>query len=129
MTGEEARNMGRLIWLSLGWLAVGLGVLGIVLPGLPTTPFMLLAAFLFGKGSPRARAWLVEHAHFGPHIRAWEAERAVSPRAKRAAVVAMLAVFALSLLLGLPLWALALQGLAMGGAAAFILTRPEPGDG
>ncbi len=119
--------MGRLICLSLGWLSVAIGVVGIVLPGLPTTPFMLLAAFLFGRGSPRARAWLVEHAHFGPHIRAWEAEGAVSPRAKRTAVLAMLAIFAASLALGLPWWVLGLQALGMGGAAAFILTRPAPG--
>lgn len=118
--------MTRMIYLVLGWLAVALGLIGVVLPVLPTTPLMILAAFLFTRGSPRARAWLIEHAHFGPHIRTWEAEGAIAPRAKRLAVGVMAAVFAISAIFGLAWWILLIQVACMGPAALFILTRPDP---
>ena len=117
--------MGRHLSLGLGWLAVGLGLIGVVLPVLPTVPFMILAAFLFTKGSPRARAWLVDHAHFGPHIRRWEETGGISRRGKLLAVGSMAAVFALSLALGLSGWVLAVQAGCMGPAALFVWTRPE----
>lgn len=118
--------MRRYVYLILGWLAVGLGLIGIVLPVLPTTPLMILAAFLFTRGSPRARAWLIEHAHFGPHIQNWEDQGAIAPRAKRLAVGVMAGVFAISAIFGLAWWILLIQGLCMGPAALFILTRPDP---
>jgi len=118
--------MHRVVYLALGWVAVGLGMIGILLPVLPTTPFMILAAFLFTKGSPRARAWLIEHAHFGPHIRNWEATGAIAPQAKLLAVVTMGIVMVLSLIFGLPVWVLVIQAACMGPAAIFILTRPDP---
>lgn len=120
--------MSRYIYLVLGWLAVAVGAIGVVLPVLPTTPLMILAAFLFTKGSPRARSWLIDHAHFGPHIQNWEGQRAIAPRAKRLAVITMAVVFAISLMLGLKWWVLLIQGACMGPAAIFILTRPAPQD-
>ncbi len=117
--------MGRHLFLALGWIAVGLGMIGIVLPVLPTVPFMILAAFLFTRGSPRARAWLMDHAHFGPHIRRWEERGGIARRGKIAATVSMAAVFGLSLLLGLPAYLLAIQAACLIPAALFILTRPE----
>ena len=124
-SGKRSGTLRKTLYLILGWLAVGLGAIGILLPVLPTTPFMILAAFLFTNGSPRARAWLVEHAHFGPHIRNWEERGAIAPRAKRMALAAMAAVFVISLLLQLKWWVLLIQAVCMGGAAIFILTRPE----
>lgn len=115
----------RALWLGLGLLAVALGVVGLVLPVLPTTPFMLLAAGCFAKSSPRLHEWLITHRIFGPPLRNWAERGAIAPGAKRAAALAMGAVFAVSLLLRLPLWALAVQGVAMGGALTFILTRPS----
>ncbi|RVV98600.1 DUF454 domain-containing protein [Mesobaculum littorinae] len=117
--------MRRYVYLCLGWIAVALGFVGIALPMLPTTPFLLLAAFLFGKGSPRARAWLIDHPRLGPPIRHWEANGAISRRAKIAAAVAMAAAFGLGVALGLPPLALTLQGLCLAGAATFVLTRPD----
>lgn len=118
--------MGKLFYILAGWACVGLGILGAVLPILPTTVFLILAAFLFGKGSPRARAWLIEHAHFGPPIRRWEEEGAISRRHKIMACTMMGAVFALSLILGLRPLVMIIQGLCLTGAASFILTRPAP---
>ena len=110
----------------LGWISVGLGLLGVVLPVLPTTPFMILAAFLFAKGSPRARAWLVGHKLFGQHILHWEESGTIERRVKRLAVGTMAVVFLVSVILQLPIYVLAAQFLLMFPAALFVWTRPEP---
>ncbi|MBV7410258.1 YbaN family protein [Maritimibacter sp. DP1N21-5] len=117
--------MARFGWLVLGWGAVALGLIGVVLPGLPTTVFLILAAFAFGRSSPRARAWLIGHRAFGPAILDWEDRGAIAPRAKRLAVLTMIAVFVLSLVFGAPSWVLVLQAVCLTGAAAFVITRPE----
>ena len=117
--------MGRYFYIALGWLAVGLGVIGVVLPVLPTTPFLLVAAFAFGKGSPEARAWLIEHAHFGPAIRNWEENGAISRGAKVLAVSMMALVLAASLILGVNPVVIVVQVICLGGASLFILTRPD----
>lgn len=117
--------MPRIAYFALGWTAVALALIGVVLPVLPTVPFMILAAFLFTRGSPRARAWLIEHAHFGPHIRAWEDHGGISRRAKGLAVATMAAVFLISVLFALPWYVLAIQATCMVPAAVFILTRPD----
>jgi hypothetical protein len=116
--------MRRLIYLSLGFTSVALGAAGIVLPLLPTVPFMLLAAFFFARSSPRLEAWIVDHPRFGPHVRAWRERGAISPAGKRAA----LAAFAFSAILGLVLlpfpWLLVPAAAALGGGS-WIATRPE----
>lgn len=116
----------RVIWLAVGWLCVALGVLGVALPVLPTTPFLLLAAYAFARSSPRLHDWLVMHPLFGPPIEDWRREGAISRRAKRLAILSMAAVFLISLALGVGPLVLAVQGAALTCAAAFILTRPNP---
>lgn len=117
--------MPRLVYICLGWTCVGLGIIGAFLPLMPTTVFMILAAFLFGKGSPRARAWLTGHRVFGPSILRWEQDGAIPRRAKIWATVAMAAAFVLALVLHLPAWALILEAIALISAAAFVLSRPD----
>jgi uncharacterized membrane protein YbaN (DUF454 family) len=116
--------MRRLLYLGLGFASVALGAAGVVLPLLPTVPFMLLAAFFFARSSPRLEAWIVEHRRFGPHVRAWRQRGAISPAGKRAAFIA----FAVSAVLGLVLlsfpWALAPLAAALAGGS-WIATRPE----
>jgi uncharacterized membrane protein YbaN (DUF454 family) len=79
----------RWLWLLAGVLSLLLGVLGIFLPLLPTTPFVLLAAACFSRGSARCERWLLEHPRFGPMVRDWREHRAVPLRAKQLAVVMM----------------------------------------
>jgi len=89
--------MVRTLYLVGGFAALGLGALGIVLPLLPTVPFMILAAFCFARSSPRFGAKLIEHPTFGPHIVRWRSNGAISRRGKQAATVA----FAVSAVVGL----------------------------
>lgn len=72
----------RALWLTAGLAALATGLVGIVLPLLPTTPFVLLAAFCFSRGSRRCETWLLEHPRFGPMVRDWRARHAVPRRAK-----------------------------------------------
>lgn len=116
----------RYLWIGAGGLALVLGVIGIALPLLPTTPFLLLAAFCFARSSPALERWLVEHPRLGPPIRDWRREGAISPRAKIAALVAMAAAFALSLAMGLSTVVLGIQAATLVAVACFILSRPSP---
>ncbi len=81
----------RLVWTGAGAVSLVLGVIGIFLPLLPTTPFVLLAAFCFSRGSERVERWLVEHPRFGPMVADWRSRRAVPLRAKQLAWVTMAA--------------------------------------
>ncbi|MEM6490152.1 MAG: YbaN family protein [Pseudomonadota bacterium] len=112
------------MWCLAGWVAFGLGLLGAVLPLLPTVPFMIAAAFCFARGSERFHHWLVNHARFGPAIRDWQASGVIRPRAKRMAVIAIAASFALSVALGVGPAVLAVQAVVLTAVAAFILSRP-----
>ena len=77
------------MWLVCGGVCLATGFVGIVLPLLPTTPFILLAAYCFSRGSERYERWLLAHARFGPMVRDWHANHAVPLRAKQFASVMM----------------------------------------
>ncbi len=102
-----------------------LGLIGVLLPVLPTTPFVLLAAFAFSNGSPRMRNWLVSHAVFGPLIADWEAHGAIARPIKRLSCGVMAAVFLISVIAGVAPMILIIQALCLGGAAIYVLTRPD----
>ncbi|MHA1563755.1 MAG: YbaN family protein [Alphaproteobacteria bacterium] len=127
-TGGIAINghLPRLAWLIAGFCCLAIGIIGIPLPLLPTTPFLLLAAFCFSRGSKRVHDWLLDHPRLGPPILAWRRYGAISRRAKLGAAVAMAAAFALSIVLGAPGFALVAQGIVLIGVGAFIFTRPGP---
>lgn len=98
--------MTRWLLIILGWLAVVLATLGVVLPLLPTTPFLLLAAWCFARSSPRFHHWLLYRSWFGSYLRHWQQHKALPPGAKWKAVVLIVLIvltFAVSLWL-VPLW-------------------------
>ena len=115
----------RVFWYAWGVLALAMGALGVVLPILPTTPLVILAAFAFGKGSPRVAAALEAHHLFGPIIAEWRAHGAIAPRYKVVALAMMAAVLAISFLIGFSLPVIAIQAICIAGAATFILSRPN----
>ncbi|WP_129791666.1 YbaN family protein [Sphingosinicella sp. CPCC 101087] len=116
--------MIRIGYLLLGSLSLLLGGIGIVLPLLPTVPFMLLAAFFFARSHPRFERWLVEHPRFGPHIQAWRSRGAISRRGKTSAFAALAASALLGLfLLDFP-WSL-LPLIACTASGTWIATRPD----
>lgn len=118
--------MTRWLWQLAGLTALGLGILGIALPLLPTTPFILLAVFCFSRSSERLHNWLVTHKRFGPMIENWHQHGAISKRAKYLSAMAMIAVFAISLVLGANAIVLVIQAVVLAGAATFVLSRPLP---
>src|SRR6187455_1770466 len=89
----------RLFYIACGIVCVALAFVGIFLPLLPTTPFILLAAFFFSKGSQRMHSWLTHHPQFGQMIQDWEKHRVIRPRAKLVASIMIVAGMGLSLIL------------------------------
>ncbi|MFO7895281.1 MAG: YbaN family protein [Longimicrobiales bacterium] len=110
----------------LAYLFTGLALVGVVVPGLPTFPFLLLAAWAAARGSKRLHDWLYDHPRFGAALIEWEQERAVSRRSKTLAV----ALMALSWLI--MVWRVDNIWVPVGLAALFlvvgtyVVTRPEP---
>jgi len=104
-------------------MSLVLGLIGVVLPGLPTTPFILLAAACYARASPRLHGWLLNHRWMGPMLRDWERDRSLTQRTKTVAVVSMTLMVALSAwgLQGRPV----LQGalLAAGIIGAWVVLR------
>jgi uncharacterized membrane protein YbaN (DUF454 family) len=116
--------MKRQIYVAAGATCVALGSIGIIVPLLPTVPFMILAAFCFAKSSPALERRLIEHPGFGPHILAWREKGAISRKGKMAATGA----FAVSIALGFWMmampWALIPIGVAII-CLSWLWTRPE----
>ncbi len=115
----------RVVWIGIGSGAVALGAAGLIVPLVPTTPFLLVAAWAFSRSSPRLHGWLVTHPRFGPAIRDWQRHRAISRRAKFWAMVAIAATIATSLALGVGAAILAVQLVALACVTLFILSRPD----
>ncbi len=82
--------------IGLGTIFVGLGVLGAILPLLPTTPFLLLAAACYARGSVRFYRWLLNNRFFGPSIRAWRRDRSMPAKAKRTAIILVVVTFGIT---------------------------------
>jgi len=118
--------MNRAFWFGVGCLALACGVLGAVLPLLPTTPFLLVATYAFARSSPRLHAWITTHPHFGPPVLHWNTEGAITRKAKILAVSVMAITFGLSVVMGASWTILAIQAVVLGCAAGFVVSRPSP---
>ncbi len=117
----------KLILIVAGWTSLGLGIMGVFLPLLPTTPFILLSAYCFSKSSPSLHQWLLHQPRLGPIIRNWEHYGSISLQAKFMATVTIILGFSLSF------WIIALGTLVKSvlivvgtGVVSYIWTRPLP---
>ncbi|REC95915.1 YbaN family protein [Kushneria indalinina] len=116
----------RYIWIGLAGLCFVLGAIGVIVPLLPTTPFMLAAVALASKGSPRFAHWIRQHRLAGPAIRHWEHERAISSRAKGVAV-ATLIFSAVVIWLTIPSLAVRIGvTVLLTGIGTWLVTRATP---
>lgn len=97
-------SLQRFLFSFIGMTSLCLGILGIFLPLLPTTPFILLASACFLRGSPRFHHWLNQHETFGPIIQNWQQHRAVSKAVKKRATVFILLSFTFSIWMVPLLW-------------------------
>ncbi|MGO3667801.1 MAG: YbaN family protein [Vreelandella alkaliphila] len=115
-----------LMWVMLAGMSFSIGVLGIFLPLLPTTVFMLIAIYCASRGSPRFEAWIRSRHYVGPLLVTWEQERAIPKRAK------IFAVCTIALSAVITVWSLG-PGWLSGAVVALLMlialwlaTRPEP---
>lgn len=108
----------------IGILFVGLAVLGVFLPILPTTPFLLVAAACFAKSSPALQQKLLENKTFGPLINDWQKYRSISLKAKRTALITMLLSLCLSAYLLQNTFLIALVFALMIGPFIFVARLP-----
>ncbi|OBU11568.1 DUF454 family protein [Morganella psychrotolerans] len=115
----------RLLLLLSGWIAVVLATLGVVLPLLPTTPFLLLAAWCFSRSSPRFHHWLLYRSWFGGYIRHWQEHKGLPRKAKRRAVIVILVTFAVSLWLVKLIYIRLLLLVILACLLIFMLRLPE----
>ena len=118
-------RLSRVLFGLLAYVSLGIGLIAIVIPGLPTTEFILLAAWAATRSSPRLSAWLENHRLFGPILHNWRNGKVIARRAKVSATVSMLVCAGLMLVMldhGWPVY-LAIAGMGLGNL--WIWSRPE----
>jgi len=124
-SAPAARPLVRGILIAIGSTSLAVAAIGVVLPVVPTTPFVLLAAACFARASDRLHAWLLSNRWFGPPIERWQTSRSISPRAKWTAIPLVVVSVTVSALLVVE--ELVLQGLLVGTGlivALFLLRLP-----
>lgn len=124
-------RLRRGAWFTLGWAAVGIGTIGVVVPGLPTTVFFIVAAACFSRSSPRFERWVLERPGVGPMVRDYRAGLGMPRRAKLAATLSIGFVVSLSAFLAVDAWWLRLVLLAVGVVGMVwvlfrVPSRPRP---
>ena len=117
--------MKKILLIIAGWLSLIAGLIGILLPLLPTTPFVLLSAYCFSRSSSRLHNWLLSHPWFGPPIRQWQENHTVSRNHKTKALFLIIASFTLTLLLT-PLPLIAKAGLVLLALVLMLIVARLP---
>lgn len=117
----------RILYLLAGLMLLALGIIGIFVPLMPTTIFLILAAWCFARSSPRLERWLLNHKRLGPTVVAWRENGAISRHNKALAATGMTLGFAIFWIGARPgLWLWLLVAAIMLACAAYVLSRPEP---
>jgi hypothetical protein len=113
------------LYRTFGFLFLAVGTVGVFLPLLPTTPFVLLSAACFARSSEKWHRWLLANGTFGPMIRDWESKRCVSRRVKAVAIGSMLGVGGYSVLFVVEMFWLKLAGsvLVLAGLVSVLMLR------
>jgi len=120
--------MKQRVYLCLGYASLALGIIGIFLPVLPTTPFVLLAAWCFTRSNPALAERLYNHPRFGSLLTNWRDQRAIPLRAKILALTMLAASYGVILWIADSLVLSVLLAVIMGSVALYIATRPIPRD-
>lgn len=118
--------MTRIAALLLAYFFVALAIIGVFLPGLPTVPFLLLAAWFSAKGSKRLNKWLYEHPKFGNALKNWEQQRAISRKTKIIAILMICGSWAFLLCYIASTWVFIGISVTFLVVFIYITTRPEP---
>jgi uncharacterized membrane protein YbaN (DUF454 family) len=118
--------MTRFISLILALVFLGLAIVGIFLPGLPTVPFLLLAAWFSARSSERLHRWLYAHPHLGKLLIDWEKQGAISRTSKVGAVLMLVVSWVVMYQRINSIWILAVATLLLVTIAAYLVSRPEP---
>jgi uncharacterized membrane protein YbaN (DUF454 family) len=119
------RPLAVFLWRLLAVVCVVLGLVGVLLPGLPTVPFLIVAAWAGGRGWPALEAWLLNHPRWGPGIRRWRDHGAIPRRAKWTASGMMLLSAGVIWWSAAPLAVKIAVPLVMAAVAAWMWRRPE----
>lgn len=124
--GEDRPPLHRWLWFGAAWGFVGLGVLGVALPVLPSFPFLLLALWAFSRSSARFHHWLYHHPVLGPPLQRWRRERVVPLRVKAIAAASMLGSLAwLAFGARAPWYVLAATGVLVAASLGFLASVPS----
>ncbi len=97
MSTAKKNPLSKIFFLVLGLLCLVVAAIGVALPGLPTTPFLLVAAACFARSSPRLHSWLLDNRFFGPIIKNWQESRSIPRRSKLIAIAMIVIAAAISL--------------------------------
>lgn len=116
----------RRAYALLALVCTALAIVGLLLPGLPTTPFVLLAAWAANRGSPGLHRWLYQHRQLGPVLRDWDQQRAVRPSAKLLALAMLAVSWGVMAWRGTPLPVLITVTALFLAVGGFVATRPSP---
>ncbi len=120
------RQLSQPIYVTLGVVSLLVGLIGVFLPLLPTTPFVLLAAYFFSRSSGRLHQWLLRHRVFGSIIRDWESNGAIRPKAKLIAVTMITLSLGYALVFKAMFWQIKFIAAIVGIVVViFIVTRPS----
>lgn len=118
--------MTRIIALLLAYFFLALAIIGVILPGLPTVPFLLLAAWFSARGSVRLHRWLYSHPHFGRLLIDWEQQGAISRSSKIIASILIVVSWVIMYQRIDNLWLMAGITILFTLVIAFLISRPEP---
>lgn len=119
------RRLRVYVYRGIGFTMVGLATAGVFLPVLPTTPFLLVAAWAFARSSPELAERLRNHPRFGPFLRDWQDRGAIPLKAKALAITMMAASWGVLALTTRNVWVLGGVAATLSAVAVYLITRPN----